>query len=104
SSNLRQRRGRHGGWDSALVGVHSDGKVTVIAGTHSQGQGHEITFCQTAADRLALPIDDIRLVEGDTDQIAFGNGTWGARSASVAGTLGGPPPAIPRRAFISMPR
>ena len=36
-------------------------------------------------DRLGLPIDDIRLLEGDTDQIPFGNGTWGARSASVAG-------------------
>src|SRR5262249_60488037 len=86
SSNLAERGGLHGGWESALVRVQSDGKVTVIAGTHSHGQGHEITFCQIAADRLALPIDDVHLVEGDTDQIAFGNGTWGARSASVAGT------------------
>jgi len=86
SDNLAQRGGLHGGWESAVVRVHSDGKVTVIAGTHSHGQGHEITFCQIAADRLSLPIDDIRLLEGDTDQIAFGNGTWGARSASVAGT------------------
>jgi aerobic carbon-monoxide dehydrogenase large subunit len=66
--------------------VHSDGKVTIFAGSHSHGQGHDITFSQIAADRLGLPIDDIRLVEGDTDQIPFGNGTWGARSASVAGT------------------
>jgi aerobic carbon-monoxide dehydrogenase large subunit len=86
STNLAQRGALHGGWESAVVRVHSDGKVTVVAGTHSHGQGHEITFCQIAADRLRLPIDDIRLLEGDTDQIAFGNGTWGARSASVAGT------------------
>jgi len=86
SSNLAQRGALHGGWESALVRVHSDGKVTVVAGTHSHGQGHEITFCQIAADRLRLPIDDIRLLEGDTDQIAFSNGTWGARSVSVAGT------------------
>ena len=69
-----------------MVRVHSDGKVTIFAGSHSHGQGHEITFCQIAADRLGLPIDDIQLVEGDTDRIPFGNGTWGARSASVAGT------------------
>jgi carbon-monoxide dehydrogenase large subunit len=86
SSNLAQRGGLHGGWESALVRVHSDGKVSVLAGSHSHGQGHEITFCQIAADRLGLPIDDICLLEGDTDQIPFGNGTWGARSASVAGT------------------
>ena len=86
SGNLAKRGGLHGGWECAVVRVHSDGKVTVFAGSHSQGQSHEITFCQIAADRLGLPIDDIRLVEGDTDRIPFGNGTWGARSASVAGT------------------
>jgi carbon-monoxide dehydrogenase large subunit len=86
SGNLAQRGSLHGGWESAIVRVHSDGKVTIFAGSHSHGQGHEITYCQIAADRLGLPIEDIRLVEGDTDQIPFGNGTWGARSASVAGT------------------
>jgi aerobic carbon-monoxide dehydrogenase large subunit len=86
SANLARRGGLHGGWESAIVRVHSDGKVTVLAGSHSHGQGHEITFCQIAADRLGLPIDDIRLIEGDTDLIPFGNGTWGARSTSVAGT------------------
>ena len=65
--------------------VHSDGKVTVFAGSHSHGQGHDITFAQITADRLGLDIDDIRVVEGDTDRIPFGNGTWGARSTSVAG-------------------
>jgi len=86
SANLALRGGLHGGWESAIVRVHSDGKVTVLAGSHSHGQGHDIAFAQIAADRLRLDIDDIRLVEGDTDRIPFGNGTWGARSASVAGT------------------
>jgi carbon-monoxide dehydrogenase large subunit len=86
SGNLAKRGGLHGGWECAIVRVHSDGKVTVFAGSHSHGQGHEITFSQIAADRLGLDIDDIRVVEGDTDQIPFGNGTWGARSTSVAGT------------------
>ena len=86
SANLALRGGLHGGWESAIVRVHSDGKVTVLAGSHAHGQGHDITFAQIAADRLKLDIDDIRLVEGDTDRIPFGNGTWGARSTSVAGT------------------
>jgi carbon-monoxide dehydrogenase large subunit len=86
SANLGARGGLHGGWESAIVRVHSDGTVSVLAGSHSHGQGHDITFAQIAADRLGLDIDDIRLVEGDTDRTPFGNGTWGARSVSVAGT------------------
>jgi carbon-monoxide dehydrogenase large subunit len=86
SANLAARGGLHGGWESAIVRVHSDGKVTVLSGSHSHGQGHDITFAQIAADRLKLDINDIRLVEGDTDRIPFGNGTWGARSVSVGGT------------------
>ena len=86
SSSLAKRGGLHGGWESAILRVHSDGKVTVFPGSHSHGQGHDITFAQIAADRLGLEIEDIRVVEGDTDLIPFGNGTWGARSTSVAGT------------------
>src|SRR6202140_3882834 len=86
SGNLAKRGGLHGGWESALVRVHSDGKVTVFAGSHSHGPGHEITVSQIAADRLGVPITDIEIVEGDTDRVPFGNGTWGARSTSVAGT------------------
>jgi len=86
SGNLAKRGGLHGGWESAVVRVHSDGKVTVFVGTHSHGQGHDITFAQIAADGLGLEPDDIHVVEGDTDRIPFGNGTWGARSTSVAGT------------------
>ena len=54
SGNLAKRGGLHGGWESAVVRVHSDGKVTIFAGSHSHGQSHEITFCQIAADRLGL--------------------------------------------------
>jgi aerobic carbon-monoxide dehydrogenase large subunit len=86
SANLAKRGGLHGGFESAIVRVHSDGKVTVLSGSHAHGQGHDITFAQIAADRLQLDIDDIGIVEGDTDRIPFGNGTWGARSTSVGGT------------------
>ncbi len=85
SRNLASKGGLHGGYESATVRVHSDGKVTVFSGSHSQGQGHETAFCQIAADRLGLPIAHIGLSQGDTDKVPFGNGTWGSRSASVGG-------------------
>jgi carbon-monoxide dehydrogenase large subunit len=85
SRNLATRGGLHGGYESAVVRVHSDGKVTILSGSHSHGQGHNITFRQIAADALGIAIEDIDLVEGDTDRVPYGNGTWGSRSASVGG-------------------
>jgi carbon-monoxide dehydrogenase large subunit len=86
SRQLAKKGGLHGGYESAAMRVHADGKVTVLAGTHSHGQGHDITYAAIAADRLGIPIDDIEVVEGDTGRVQFGNGTWGSRSASVGGT------------------
>ncbi len=85
SRNLAARGGLHGGYESAIVRIHSDGMATVFVGSHSHGQGHDTTFCQIAADRLGLPIEAIALIEGDTGSIPFGNGTWGSRSLSVGG-------------------
>lgn len=86
SKQLSTRGGLHGGFESATVRVHSDGKVTLFSGSHSHGQGHSITFAAIAADRLGIPVDDIEVVQGDTDQVPYGNGTWGSRSASVGGS------------------
>ncbi len=86
SANLASRGGLHGGYESAIVRVHSDGRVTLFSGSHSHGQGHDITYSQVAADRLGIPIEDIALIEGDTDMIPFGNGTWGSRSMTVGGS------------------
>jgi len=86
SRELASKGGLHGGYESATIRVHGDGKVTVFAGTHSHGQGHDITYAAIAADRLGIPIEDIDIVEGDTGRVQFGNGTWGSRSASVGGT------------------
>lgn len=86
SRQLSTRGGLHGGFESAIVRVHSDGKVTVFSGSHSHGQGHSITFAAIAADRLGIPVEDIEVVQGDTDRVPYGNGTWGSRSASVGGS------------------
>ncbi len=77
--------GRMGSWESASLRVHPSGKATLFCGTHSHGQGHVTTYGQIAADRLGIPIEDIEVVEGDTDRIPFGLGTYASRSLTVAG-------------------
>lgn len=86
SANLASRGGLHGGYETVLLRVHSDGKVSLFAGTHSHGQGHDITYAQIAAQQMGIDIDHIHVIEGDTDKVPYGNGTWGGRSVSVAGS------------------
>jgi aerobic carbon-monoxide dehydrogenase large subunit len=75
-----------GGWESASVRVHPNGTVTVYSGSSAHGQGHETSFAQIAADELGLPIEDIAIVENDTAQVPFGNGTFNSRSMPVGGS------------------
>ena len=75
-----------GSWESATVRVHPSGKVTVFSGSSAHGQGHETSFAQIVADGLGLPLEDIDVVESDTAQVQFGNGTFNSRSMPVGGT------------------
>jgi carbon-monoxide dehydrogenase large subunit len=61
------------------------GTVTIVAGTFSHGQGHATTFAQLVTDWLGVPFDAIRFVQGDTDQVPFGRGTYAARSSMLGG-------------------
>ena len=62
------------------------GTVTVFGGTHSHGQGHATVFAQLVHEWLGVPFEQIRYVQGDTAQVPFGRGTYGARSAVVGGS------------------
>ncbi|MGH7114350.1 MAG: xanthine dehydrogenase family protein molybdopterin-binding subunit, partial [Stellaceae bacterium] len=61
------------------------GTLTMLLGTQSTGQGHQTAYAQLAAERLGLPLDKIRVVQGDTAAIGFGRGTGGSRSLPVGG-------------------
>ncbi len=68
------------------VRFDSAGGVTILAGTFSYGQGHETSFVQMAHEWLGVPIEKIRLLQGDTDKIATGRGSFGSRSMTVGGS------------------
>ena len=71
--------------DSACVTVHPDGSVSLTTGLQSNGQAHETTLAQLAADGLGVRPGDVRVVQGDTDTGAYSTGSWGSRTALIAG-------------------
>lgn len=71
--------------ESAEVRIDEDGNVSVLIGSQSNGQGHETALAQVVADRLGVPIKQVRVVQGDTDLIATGTGTGGSRGLPVGG-------------------
>ncbi|MCU0447010.1 MAG: xanthine dehydrogenase family protein molybdopterin-binding subunit [Microscillaceae bacterium] len=77
---------RAGLYEVAQVRIQPTGKVSVFTGSHSHGQGHETTFAQVVADKLGIAMDDIDIVHGDSDTVAFGMGTYGSRSLAVGGS------------------
>jgi len=77
---------RAGLYEVGQVRVQPTGKVSVFTGAHSHGQGHETTFAQVVADRLGIPLDDVEIIHGDSDSVAFGMGTYGSRSLAVGGS------------------
>jgi len=70
----------------AQVSFAADGAIDLKVGTHSNGQGHETTYAQIAADTLRLPLDRLRFHQGDTDDLETGGGHGGARSMHQGGT------------------
>ena len=74
-----------GGPEDAWLRYDADGTVTVLIGTQSTGQGHETAYAQMVAAELGLPIERVRVRQGDTDLIPRGSGTGGSRSLPVGG-------------------
>jgi carbon-monoxide dehydrogenase large subunit len=72
--------------DFAEVRFSTDGSTTILMGTKSQGQGHETVYKQIVGEHLGLDFDDIRVIDGDTDRVAFGIGTMGSRSTVIGGS------------------
>ena len=77
---------RTGFFEAALVRVQPDGGIQALLGTHNHGQGHATTMAQILSTRLGVPLAKIDIVEGDTDQVPYGTGTFGSRSIAVGGS------------------
>ncbi len=67
------------------IRFETDGGVTIITGTLDYGQGHASPFAQVLAQKLGVPFDAIRLLQGDSDEMLAGGGTGGSRSMMQSG-------------------
>lgn len=76
---------RVGFYEAASIRVEPDGAVRAMLGTHNHGQGHATTLAQILSARLGVPIEKIAVIEGDTDAVPHGTGTFGSRSIAVGG-------------------
>ena len=72
------------------VEVHDDGSATVRAGTFAHGQGHQTAFAMLVNDQTGIPVDRIRLVDGDTDLVPTRR-RHGRLALAAARRLGGAP-------------
>ena len=69
--------------ETAKVEFNADGTVNIYVGTQSNGQGHETVYAKFLSDQTGIPMELIRVVQGDSDRIASGGGTGGSRSVTT---------------------
>jgi aerobic carbon-monoxide dehydrogenase large subunit len=81
---MRLGGGAFGG-EEARVKLESDGHLTVVTSQVPQGQSHETTLAQVAADEMGVPFEHVKVVHGDTRLTPFKIiGTAGSMSATWA--------------------
>src|SRR5579862_1743164 len=73
-------------YEHAEIRFDAAGGVVLICGSMDHGQGHATTFKQVLSDKLGIDADKIRYRFGDSDLVTMGIGTFGSRSAQLAGS------------------
>ena len=71
--------------DGATVRMDPDGSVVVLSGVTEQGQGTEAMLAQVAAEAVGVPLEQVRVITGDTQVTPYGGGTWASRGAGIGG-------------------
>ncbi|HEX4356151.1 MAG TPA: xanthine dehydrogenase family protein molybdopterin-binding subunit [Pseudonocardia sp.] len=84
TANYLEATGR-GPYETGRARLGAGGRFAVAAGSASAGQGHQTTLAQVAADALGVDPAAVAVVNGDTDAVADGIGTFASRSAVLAG-------------------
>lgn len=68
------------------VEITADGKAIARVGTSAHGQGHITSFSMLISDQLGIAMEDITVLQSDTETVPKGVGTMGSRSLQTAGS------------------
>src|SRR6202166_5473449 len=71
--------------DGATVRLDATGAIFCASGVTEQGQGAEAVIAQCVASAFGVPLDKVRVITGDTDNVPYGGGTWASRAAGIGG-------------------
>ena len=70
--------------ERAHIAVRPEGRVDLVLGTLSSGQGHATSFAQLLVEWLGVALSEVRLITGDTDVTVVGGGAHSARALRLA--------------------
>ncbi len=73
--------------EEGSIALDKSGDFTLLIGTQSNGQGHETAYAQVVSQYLDVPLERVKVVQGDTDRVATGNGTGGSRSIPIGAVM-----------------
>src|SRR3989442_7683996 len=73
--------------ERAEITVQPEGRIDVVLGTLSAGQGHETSFAQLLAEWLGVEPNHVRLITGDTDVSPVGGGSHSGRSMRLGAVV-----------------
>jgi len=73
--------------ERAEIRVLPEGRVEVVLGTLSAGQGHETSFAQLVAEWLSVDLERVTLLTGDTDATPVGGGSHSGRSMRMGAVV-----------------
>ncbi len=76
-----------GDGEQGSVAIEKNGDFTVLIGTQSNGQGHETAYAQVVAEYLDVPLERVKVVQGDSDRMKTGGGTGGSRSIPIGAVM-----------------
>jgi CO/xanthine dehydrogenase Mo-binding subunit len=72
-------------FSSAIIKINTDGSVDLLTGSAELGQGSNTTLAMIAAEELGVRLEDINVVNGDTDITPPCGGAWASRQTFTAG-------------------
>jgi carbon-monoxide dehydrogenase large subunit len=71
--------------DACTIKLEPGGGIICAVGVTEQGQGVDTVMGQIAASVLGVPMEQVRVISGDTDATPYGGGTYASRATAIGG-------------------